>query len=91
MSVKHYDWSAYNAYVRPNKIAIRDLTSNKTLTYRIVEEPNGGAHRDFEASANALKSALIDELDELSKVKPNEFLENRIQKYDTFGYFEENT
>jgi hypothetical protein len=27
MSVKHYDWSAYNAYVRPNKTAIRDLTS----------------------------------------------------------------
>ena len=58
---------------------------------RIVEEPNGGAHRDFEASANALKSALIDELDELSKVKPDEFLENRIQKYDSLGYFEETT
>ena len=58
---------------------------------RIIEEPNGGAHRDFEASANALKSALVDELDELSKVKPDEFLENRIQKYDTLGYFEETT
>ena len=38
MSVKHYDWSAYNAYVRPNKIAIRDLTSNKTLTYKDLDE-----------------------------------------------------
>ena len=36
MSVKHYDWSAYNAYVRPNKTAIRDLTSNKTLTYKLL-------------------------------------------------------
>ena len=38
MSVKHYDWSAYNAYVRPNKTAIRDLTSNKTLTYKDLDE-----------------------------------------------------
>jgi len=34
---------------------------------------------------------LIDELDKLSKVKPDEFLENRISKYDTLGYFEETT
>ena len=56
---------------------------------RIIEEPNGGAHRDFESSASLLKSALIDELDKLSNVNPNEFLDNRINKYDAFGYFEE--
>ena len=33
MTVKHYDWSAYNANVRPNKIAIRDLSTKKNLTY----------------------------------------------------------
>ena len=33
MTVKHYDWSAYHAYVRPNKVAIRDLSTNKELTY----------------------------------------------------------
>ena len=33
MTVKHYDWSAYHANVRPNKIAIRDLSANKELTY----------------------------------------------------------
>ena len=36
-----------------------------------------------------LKSALIDELDKLSNVNPNEFLDNRINKYDALGYFEE--
>ena len=56
---------------------------------RIIEEPNGGAHRDFESSASLLKSALIDELDKLSSVNPNEFLDNRINKYDALGYFEE--
>ena len=38
MSVKHYDWSAYHAYVRPNKIAIRDLSYNQDLTYRSLDE-----------------------------------------------------
>ena len=56
---------------------------------RIIEEPNGGAHRDFESSASLLKSALIDELDKLSNVNPNEYLDNRINKYDALGYFEE--
>ena len=56
---------------------------------RIIEEPNGGAHRDFESSASLLKSALIDELDKLSNVSPNEFLDNRINKYDALGYFED--
>ena len=56
---------------------------------RIIEEPNGGAHRDFESSASLLKSALIDELDKLSNVNPNDFLDNRINKYDALGYFED--
>ena len=54
---------------------------------RIIEEPNGGAHRDFESSASLLKSALIDELDKLLNVNPDDFLDNRIKKYDALGYF----
>ena len=56
---------------------------------RIIEEPNGGAHRDFESSSQLLKAALIEELDILSKVDPSEFLDNRIKKYDSLGIFEE--
>ncbi len=56
---------------------------------RIVNEPNGGAHRDFEAAANELKTVLLEELDQLSKIEPDDFLNNRIQKYDKLGYFTE--
>ena len=38
MSVKHYDWSAYHAYVRPTKIAIRDLSAKQTLTYKELDD-----------------------------------------------------
>ena len=37
MSVKHYDWSAYHAYVRPDKVAIRDVSANQTLTYQELD------------------------------------------------------
>ena len=56
---------------------------------RIVNEPNGGAHRDFEAAANELKTVLLEELAQLSKIEPDDFLNNRIQKYDKLGYFQE--
>ena len=56
---------------------------------RIIEEPNGGAHPDFESSADLLKKALIEEVELLSKIKPEKFLDNRIKKYDALGYFQE--
>ena len=56
---------------------------------RIIEEPNGGAHRDFESSADLLKKALIEEIELHSKIKPEKFLDNRIKKYDALGYFKE--
>ena len=56
---------------------------------RIIEEPNGGAHRDFESSADLLKKALIEEVELISKIKPEKFLDNRIKKYDALGYYKE--
>lgn len=56
---------------------------------RIVTEPNGGAHRDFEATAHELKKAILEEISELEKLAPDAFLENRIQRYDKLGYFQD--
>ncbi len=56
---------------------------------RIIAEPNGGAHRDFEASCSSLKDALTEELEKLSKIDKSAFLQNRISKYDKLGFFEE--
>ena len=33
MPIKHYDWSAYHANVRPHKVAIKDLSAKKELTF----------------------------------------------------------
>ena len=55
----------------------------------IIDEPNGGAHRDFQSSADLLKKSLIKHLDSLSLTTSEDFLEKRIQRYDKLSYFEE--
>ena len=55
----------------------------------IIEEPNGGAQRDFQSSADLLKESLLKHLDSLSLITSKDFLEKRIQRYDKLSYFEE--
>ena len=55
----------------------------------IISEPNGGAHRDFESSAVSLKESLENNLNDLSTIEPNSHIDNRINKYDQLGYYEE--
>ena len=56
---------------------------------RIIQEPNGGAHRDKESAANNLDQALKEELEKLKKIDPEKFLDKRIKKYDSMGIFKE--
>jgi len=55
----------------------------------IVDEPNGGAHRDFESAADLLKEVLFKYLDSLTLVRAEEFLDRRIHRYDKLSYFNE--
>ena len=56
---------------------------------KIIEEPNGGAHRDIESSSQNLKSAILNELKELESIDPLSFIDLRIQKYDKLGVYED--
>ena len=55
----------------------------------IIDEPNGGAHRDFESSAELLKESLFNHLNDLSLIGKEDFLERRILRYDKLCYFKE--
>lgn len=56
---------------------------------RIIEEPDGGAHRDHEKAAGILKNVLIEELNEVKKIKADKLLDNRIKKFGAMGYVKE--
>lgn len=51
----------------------------------IVKEPKGGAHLDFEAMAETLKKTILSEIKALSKMKPQERIDKRIDKFCSMG------
>lgn len=55
----------------------------------IIAEPPSGSHTDPEEAARLVKAALIETLEELSKLSIDELIEQRIQKYRSIGEFDE--
>jgi acetyl-CoA carboxylase carboxyl transferase subunit alpha len=59
------------------------------LIDQIVPEPLGGAHRDMDAVALSLKSALSENLDVLESISLDKLLDNRYERLMQYGNFEE--
>jgi acetyl-CoA carboxylase carboxyl transferase subunit alpha len=59
------------------------------LVDEILPEPLGGAHRDPEAMAEAIKNALVAALDELQDLPPDALVERRRKRLMSFGEFKE--
>jgi acetyl-CoA carboxylase carboxyl transferase subunit alpha len=57
------------------------------LIDQIVPEPLGGAHRDMDAMAHNLKSALLENLDILESISLDKLLETRYQRLMQYGNF----
>ena len=60
------------------------------LVDRIIEEPLGGAHRDFGTMAERLKLALVEELEQLSSLPTTEVVIQRQNKIRHIGEFKQN-
>lgn len=54
----------------------------------IVQEPLGGAHHDWKATAQSMRTVIKGEIDSLSKLSPTELVEDRYQKFRNMGQFE---
>lgn len=53
----------------------------------VIKEPLAGAHRDYDAAANAVKKQLLKSLSSLSKQNPEKLIEQRIAKYSAMGRY----
>ena len=53
----------------------------------VIKEPLSGAHRDYDAAANAVKKQLLNSLSSLSKQNPEKLIEQRIAKYSAMGRY----
>lgn len=70
------------------KLTAEDLKAMNIID-GIIEEPLGGAHRDPQASAKAVKKQLLESLKRLGKMKASKLVETRIEKYSKMGEWEE--
>nr|WP_308737494.1 carboxyl transferase domain-containing protein [Paenibacillus sp. AR247] len=68
------------------KITAKDLLEFEVIE-EIVPEPKGGAHRDYEATAAAIKDSLVRHLGELSGLDSAALKEDRYQKFRKIGKF----
>jgi len=69
------------------------ITSNDLLALRIIDEvvkePDGGAHSDHTTTAKSLRDALIRNIEELRRLKPDKLVRRRREKFLRMGQFTE--
>lgn len=63
-----------------------DRVKSLDLINSIVEEPLGGAHRNYDAMAKSLKAQIKRDLSELKALSLEEMLEQRYERLMSFGY-----
>ena len=51
----------------------------------ILPEPEGGTHLDYDQAASTLKQEVINSMSELSKIKAESRILNRIKKFEEMG------
>ncbi len=77
----------------PEAAQVLKLTAQDLLEFdvidEIVKEPLGGAHRDFETTANHLGDAIERALKRLYKLPSKDLVEKRYQKFRAMGVFGE--
>jgi len=70
------------------KLTAKDLLDLGVID-KIVKEPLGGAHRDFESTAKEFDAVIFDALKSLEKLSKKELVTKRYEKFRAIGVFQE--
>ncbi|NNE64849.1 MAG: acetyl-CoA carboxylase carboxyltransferase subunit alpha [Gammaproteobacteria bacterium] len=77
----------------PQAAEAMGITAKRLLSLdlidHIIEEPLGGAHRNYDQAAESLKYNLIENLEALESVSIDKLLDQRYQKLMSFGQYSE--
>ncbi|MGE5401628.1 MAG: acetyl-CoA carboxylase carboxyltransferase subunit alpha [Ignavibacteriales bacterium] len=87
-SILWKSWDYKEQAAEALKLTAQDLLQQKIID-RIVPEPLGGAHTNYEAMAATLKMVLKEELTQLLKIKTDKLLDNRFDKFARMGVWHE--
>ena len=68
------------------RLTARDLVGLGVVD-RVIDEPLGAAHNDREAAIGLVKDALLEELERLAPLTPEELLASRYERFRSLGRF----
>jgi acetyl-CoA carboxylase carboxyl transferase subunit alpha len=85
-SILWRSWEYKEQAAEALKLTAPDLLEQGIID-RIIKEPLGGAHKNHKEAADNLKSVLLEELDNLIKIKPEKLIDGRIEKFGKMGVF----
>jgi acetyl-CoA carboxylase carboxyl transferase subunit alpha len=85
-SILWRSWDFKEQAAEALKLTAGDLLKLKVID-RIIPEPLGGAHKNHEEAAATLKTALLEELNNLLKIKPDKLVEQRVEKFAQMGKY----
>lgn len=66
------------------KLTAKDLVELDIID-GVIEEPLGGAHRDFKKSASSVKAQILKSIKRLKKKNATKLIDQRIEKYSAMG------
>ena len=87
-SILWRSWNFKEKAAEELKLTSTDM-SKFGLVDDVIPEPLGGAHADPEQMAANIKEYLIESLNELSKMTPDERINARIEKFSKMGFYDE--
>ena len=83
-SILWRSWDYKEQAAEALKLTAGDMLKNKLID-GIIKEPLGGAHTDLNKSSLELKKVILKELKALSAMKPQERINQRIEKFSAMG------
>lgn len=85
-SILWRSWDYKEQAAEALKLTAEDMLKNKLID-GIIKEPLGGAHNDLNKSSAELKKVILKELKDLSALKPQERINQRIEKFSSMGSY----
>ena len=86
-SILWRSWDYKEQAAEALKLTASDMLSNQLID-GVIHEPLGGAHTDQQKSVAAVKKAIMTNVKELLKLKPDKLIQKRIDKFSQMGVFE---
>ena len=88
-SILFHDTTKAKDAANSMKVSSDDLLE-MGIADKIINEPLGGAHNNYDEMANILKNTILEETDLLLKITTEELINNRNDKYNKIGHIETN-